>query len=152
MSDTQNLPGRPELVSTPDQLQKLIHLDTGEYKYSVEDFFRNPEQSAFSISPDGTHLAFFSPYERRKNIFIQEISTGETIRITEETVRDIGGFFWANPQRILYVKDDGGDENFRLFGINIDGSGQQDLTPYENVTVQVIDDLEDEEDEAPADA
>ncbi len=147
MTDIQNLPGKPELVSSPDQLQKLINLDTGEYKYSVEDFFRNPEQSAFSISPDGTHLAFFSPYERRKNIFIREISTGETIRITDETVRDIGGFFWANPQRILYVKDDGGDENFRLFGINIDGTGKQDLTPYENVTVQLIDDLEDEEDE-----
>src|SRR5680860_201903 len=147
MPDNHNLPGKPELVSTTEELDLIINQDQGDYNYSVEDFFRNPEQSAFSISPDGMHLAYFSPYERRKNIFIREISTGETIRITDETVRDIGGFFWANPQRIVYVKDDGGNENFRLYGVNIDGTGQQDLTPYDDVTVQLIDDLEDDMDE-----
>ncbi|MBY5959713.1 S9 family peptidase [Membranicola marinus] len=147
MTDPKNLPGKPELVSAPEVLQQIIDQDQGEYKYSVEDFFRTPEQTAFSISPDGLHLAFFSPYKRRKNIFIREISSGETMRITEETERDIGGFFWANSKRILYVKDDGGDENFRLYGINHDGSEHQDLTPYQDVTVQLIDDLEDDEDE-----
>lgn len=147
MPDTQNLPGKPELVSSPEELELIINQDQQDYTYSVEDFFRTPDQSAFSISPDGTHLAFFSPYERRKNIFIREISSGETIRITDEKVRDIGGFFWANPRRILYVKDDGGNENFRLYGINIDGTSQQDLTPYDDVTVQLIDDLEDDMDE-----
>lgn len=147
MTDIQNLPGKPELVSSPEELKQIINQDQREYKYSVEDFFRTPDQSAFSISPDGGHLAFFSPYERRKNIFIQKISSGETTRITDETVRDIGGFFWANPKRILYIKDEGGNENFRLYGVNIDGSDLQDLTPYDDVTVQLIDDLENDMDE-----
>lgn len=146
MSDSSPLPGKPELVSTPEELRKIIEQDEGDYTYSVEDFFRTPEQSAFSISPDGRHLAFFSPYERRKNIFVREITTGNSIRLTEETVRDIGGFFWANATRILYIKDTGGDENFRLYGVGIDGNDHQDLTPYDKVTVQLIDDLEDDDD------
>ncbi len=147
MSDSTPLPGKPELVSSPDTLRKIIAQDTGEYDYTVEDFFRTPEQTAFSLSPDGRYLAFFSPYERRKNIFIREIASGETNRITNETVRDIGGFFWANSRRILYLKDSGGDENFKLYGVGIDGSDHQDLTPFEKVSVQLIDDLEDNDDE-----
>ena len=31
----------------------------------MEDFFRNPTNAAFSISPDGTKLAFARPWEHR---------------------------------------------------------------------------------------
>lgn len=147
MPESPSLPGKPQLVSTPQELEKIAAQDTGDHRYAVEDFFHTPEQSAFSLSPDGQYVAYFSPYERRKNIFVREIASGETVRITEETVRDIGGFFWANPRRILYVKDSGGDENYRLYGVGIDGDDHQDLTPYEKVTVQLIDDLEDNHDE-----
>ena len=33
----------------------------------MEDFFRNPEVGAFSLSPDGAKLAFVKPWERRMN-------------------------------------------------------------------------------------
>lgn len=147
MDPQAELPGKPDLVSSPKELALLKEHDQRSFAYSVEDFFRNPEQSAFSISPDGKHLAYFSPYERRKNIFVQNIDSGEKKRITSETVRDIGGFFWANPERILYVKDEGGDENFKLYGVNKDGSDHKDLTPFEDVTVQLIDDLEENNEE-----
>ncbi len=39
--------------------------------------------------------------------------------------------------------DRNGDENFRAYAVNIDGSGLKDLTPFENVRVRIIDDLED---------
>ena len=29
----------------------------------MEDFFRNPEQYAFELSPDGEHMAFLAPWE-----------------------------------------------------------------------------------------
>jgi len=32
----------------------------------MEDFFRNPEKAGFTLSPDGTHLAFLKPWESRK--------------------------------------------------------------------------------------
>lgn len=146
MPESPKLPGKPELVSPPEELQQIVNQDSGTYNYTVEDFFRNPEKSAFNISPNGSHLAYFSPYKRRKNIFVRNISTGETIRITNETERDLGGFLWANENRILYMKDDGGDENFRLYGVNKDGTDKRDLTPYDGVTVQLIDDLEENKD------
>ena len=39
----------------------------------MEDFFKNPEKTAFALSPDGDYLAFFQPWESRMNIHIQKI-------------------------------------------------------------------------------
>ena len=144
---TATLPGDPTLPSSAEELQQLIKTSTGNHKYSVEDFFRNPEKSSYQLSPDGTHFSFMSPYERRKNIFVQKIGEDEATRITSETERDIGGYMWANDNRIIYIKDSGGDENFTLLAVDKDGQNSKDLTPFENVRIQVIDDLEEEEDE-----
>jgi dipeptidyl aminopeptidase/acylaminoacyl peptidase len=47
----------------------------------------------------------------------------------------------------LYIKDAGGDENFQLYAVNRDGSEAKDLTPFEDVRIELIDDLEDIEEE-----
>jgi len=112
----------------------------------MEDFFRNPEKTAFSLSPDGTHLAFMQPWEKRLNVHVQKIGEDETTRITNATERDIAGYFWANNERIAYVQDKGGDENFKLYAVNIDGSDEKTLTPFEKVRVQLIDDLKNDPD------
>ena len=88
----------------------------------LEDFFKNPEKSSYQISPNGEYFSFKAPYENRMNIFIQKRGEKEAIRLTEETDRDIAGYFWPNNEQILYVKDDGGNENYKLYGVNIDGS------------------------------
>ncbi len=109
----------------------------------LEDFFRNPEKASFQISPDGTYFSFAAPFKGRMNIFIQKIGTDETHQLTNETERDINSYFWANSYQILYLKDTGGDENFKLFGINIDGSNFKSFTNFEGVRTTIIDDLED---------
>ena len=111
----------------------------------MEDFFRNPEMTGFSLSPDGEHLAFLKPWQTRLNIHVQKIGEEEVTQITHSTERDIIGYFWANNSRISYVQDKFGDENFRLYGVNIDGLDEKELTPFEKVRVQLIDDLEDDE-------
>ncbi|HEY9500962.1 MAG TPA: hypothetical protein VIR01_04950, partial [Pyrinomonadaceae bacterium] len=40
------------------------------------------------------------------------------------------------------MQDTGGDENFRLYAVGIDGSNPKDLTPFEKVQAQIIDRLE----------
>ncbi|MBK8444147.1 MAG: hypothetical protein IPL35_12325 [Sphingobacteriales bacterium] len=42
----------------------------------------------------------------------------------------------------MYVRDFGGDENFHLFSVTTDGKDEKDLTPFEGVRVELIDDLE----------
>ena len=108
----------------------------------LEDFFRNPEKSSYQISPDGIYYSYMAPYQDRMNIFVQKIGTDEAIRITEEVERDIAGYFWANNDRILYLKDTGGDENYFLVGVNHDGSNLIPLTEFKGVRTEIIDDLE----------
>ncbi|OWY20174.1 S9 family peptidase [Sphingobacteriales bacterium UPWRP_1] len=114
----------------------------------LRDFFRNPEKVAFKISPDGSHISFMAPYQHRMNIFVQPVTgRGEPTRITAETDRNIAGYFWANNQTLLYFKDNGGDENFHLFTVNTDGTGNRDITPFGDVVARLVDELPENNDE-----
>lgn len=107
----------------------------------LEDFFKNPEKARYQISPDGKHFSFMAPYEKRMNIFVQEIGKDSAIRLTSEKDRDIAGYFWKNPNRIVFLKDTGGDENFKLYGVDIDGSDLKCFTDFPKVRTEIIDDL-----------
>ncbi len=109
----------------------------------LEDFFKNAEKTSFQISPDGTYYSFKASYENRMNIFVQEIGSEKEVQVTFETDRNVAGYFWANNERLLFLKDDGGDEDFKLYGVNIDGSNSFCLTDFENVRTGIIDDLPD---------
>lgn len=108
----------------------------------LKDFFKNPEKTGFALSPDGKHIAFMQPWKDRMNVHVMK-GKGKVKRLTGAKERDISYFFWANNERIVYVKDTKGDENFRLYAVNIDGKKRKDLTPFDKVRANVIDDLED---------
>ncbi|MDR1874479.1 MAG: S9 family peptidase [Synergistaceae bacterium] len=111
----------------------------------VEDFFRNPEVVSFSISPDGKKLAYLKPWENRLNIHVRDIDgEGGERRLTSATERDIGGFFWKGSDRIAFARDRGGDENFHVFLVGLDGGEPRELTPFDGVKTWVLDDLEED--------
>lgn len=112
----------------------------------VEDFFKNPEMSSFQISPDGKYYSYTAPWENRMNIFVKEVGSDKATRITEQTDRDIAGYFWGNDNRIVYLKDDNGDENFYLVAVDANGENLIPLTRAAGVRTQIIDDLEDDKD------
>jgi dipeptidyl aminopeptidase/acylaminoacyl peptidase len=111
----------------------------------LEDFFRKPDRITLRLSPDGTHLAYLAPWERRLNLFVTDLQGGETRRVTRATERDVAGYVWADDSRLVYVQDEGGDENFRLYAVGRDGTNPLDLTPYEKVKCDIVDDLEENE-------
>ena len=113
----------------------------------MKDFFRNPVKVAYSLSPNGEYLAFMQPWEKRLNVFVEKIGSGQATRVTSAKERDIAGFAWKGNNRIVYIQDTGGDENFRLYAVGIDGSNPKDLTPFEKVRAQIIDQLEQNETE-----
>jgi len=109
----------------------------------LRDFFRNPERTAYQISPSGGSIAFLGPYENRLNIWVQSARGGEARRITAVTERDITAYFWKSDKHILFFQDSGGDENFHVFSADPDGDNMRDLTPLPGVQVRVVDDLHD---------
>ena len=113
---------------------------------ALRDFFKNPEATGFSISPDGDRIAWLAPWKNRLNIFVKNMSTNQTTRITGSTSRDIYGYFWVGNDHIVFGQDSGGDENVHTFSAAIDGSGDTDLTPFENTRTNLLDDLENDKD------
>ena len=142
------LPGNPDLVSSDEDLQKLVSYDTGNYKYKVEDYFSRPKASSFQLSPDGKYMSYTEKEDgsTKNHVYVKEISTGEVTRVLEEKDELIRGYFWKNNERILYVMDQGGNEQYHIHAVNIDGSNNVDLTPYEGVQAGIINILKDQKD------
>ena len=113
----------------------------------LRDFFRNPEQSHFQVSPDGSHLSFMQPYQNRMNVFVRPRAGGPAVRVTSETERDVADYFWKGPNRIVFLKDFKGDENFHLVAVDADGTNLVDLTPFDKVRAMIIDDRYEHDDE-----
>lgn len=130
---------------TPETTKDSTMTDTDATIIPLEDFFKNPEKTAYTLSPDGQYLAYLAPYKNRKNIFVQKVGSQESKRVTKVTDRDLSGFFWGNNNRLLYVRDFGGDENYHLFSVTKEGKDEKDLTPFENVRAEIIDDLPEDE-------
>lgn len=109
----------------------------------LEDFFRTPDKAMARVSPDGTHLAWLAPWERRLNVHVRRLSDGATRRVTDARERDVAGFCWASDRRLVYARDRGGDENYRLYAVDREGGEPLDLTPFDGVKCDLVDDLPD---------
>ena len=110
----------------------------------LEDFFRNSERTGYQLSPDGTYISYMAPYCDRLNVYVRRVteSDDQAVRITSETERSVAGYMWADNQRLLYMKDTAGDENYQLYGVKRDGSDERAYTAFKGVRTSLIDDLE----------
>ncbi len=113
----------------------------------MEDFFRNPSETSYQLSPNGEFLAFMKPWKSRLNVHVRKIGDNKVLRVTHATERDVAGYFWANNDRIAFIQDKGGDENFKLYAVDASGDNFKELTPYDSVVVRFIDQLEDNDNE-----
>jgi dipeptidyl aminopeptidase/acylaminoacyl peptidase len=105
----------------------------------VEDFFRSPARIDYKLSPDGRRYAYVGRWRDVDNIFVQEIGETEALRLTSATERDINRFTWGNDNCILYLQDDAGDENYRLYRVTVPGGDERCLTDFPKVRTQLID-------------
>ena len=126
-----------------------VNQNTAVQKIDLKDFFRNPDMSSFKLSPKGGYISFMKPWEegnRMMNIYVKKNDTDNETRVTNANERSIYGYFWLNENRLAYIQDKGGDENIHIYAVDIDGTNDIDLTPFENVQARIIDDLEDNPD------
>jgi dipeptidyl aminopeptidase/acylaminoacyl peptidase len=86
-----------------------------------ELFFGDPEISGAQLSPDGQFIAFIKPHQKTRNIWVKRLNEPFSAAklITNDTKRPIPGYFWSRDGKyILFVQDQGGDENFNVYAVN----------------------------------
>ena len=105
-----------------------------------EILFGNPERTQPRISPDGKRLAYIAPVDGVLNVWVGSVGGDDFRPVTEDRDRGIRLYFWAEDDRhIVYLQDADGDENWRLYSVDLESGGTRDLTPFDDVQAQVID-------------
>ncbi|MDR0725795.1 MAG: S9 family peptidase, partial [Prevotellaceae bacterium] len=141
------LPGDASLPSSDEELAKLIDYDKGNFKYRVEDYFARPKASSFQLSPNGKYMSYMEKDENNKrHVFVKDVATGKSQRVIEEKEELIRGYGWVNDERLVYFRDKGGNENYHIYAVNLDGTNNIDLTPFEDVRAGILNMLKEQKD------
>lgn len=101
--------------------------------------FGNPDKAFVQISPDGTRISYLAPVNGVLNVWVGPASDPEAAKpVTNDTNRGIRFYSWAYTNaHILYIQDIGGDENWRIYSVNLEDGNILDLTPFEGVQAQI---------------
>jgi dipeptidyl aminopeptidase/acylaminoacyl peptidase len=108
--------------------------------------FGNPERTAPRISPDGGSLAWIAPLDGVLNVWVAPIGDSDAgvdwaaaRVVTADTDRGVRVFAWAHDGRhLLYLQDAGGDENWRLYDVDLESLERRDLTPFDKIHATII--------------
>ena len=105
-----------------------------------DHLFGNPTRASGLISPDGKWLSWLAPRDGVLNVWMAPSSDPQGGKpMTASTDRPIRQYTWApDSKSLLYIQDKGGDENFLLYGIDIESGKETTLTPFENTRVQLV--------------
>ncbi|MGE8003598.1 S9 family peptidase [Lysinibacillus sp. NPDC093216] len=146
-SETISKQDAVKILNNAKNVKNGVGNNEGVKEISVEDFMKHPGNAGYQLSPDGNYITYKSAWENRSNVFVKKMNDdSEPVRVSSSTDRDIGGSFWKD-DNLLYVKDKGGDENFHIYSTTFNGNEEKDLTPYPNVTVGLLSDLQGVKDE-----
>ncbi len=105
-----------------------------------EVLFGNPVKASPQISPDGRRMAYLAPVSNVLNVWVRTIGRKDDQAVTQDRDRGIRIYFWAHDNKhILYLQDVGGNENWRLYAVNLETKQIRDLTPFDEVQVRIID-------------
>ncbi|REJ65920.1 MAG: S9 family peptidase [Planctomycetota bacterium] len=94
-------------------------------------FFGNPDKVGLQISPDGKQLSYLAPLDGVLNVWVAPRDDLAAARpVTHDKHRGVRSFSWAFTNRhILYSQDKDGDENWRVYAIDLETDEAEDITP-----------------------
>jgi len=100
----------------------------------------NPEKMMARLSPDGVRMAYIAPVDDVLNVWVRTIGENDDRVVTHDDNRGIFRYFWAHDNKhVMYLQDKDGDENWRLYAVDLSTDEERDLTPYDNVQVRIAD-------------
>jgi dipeptidyl aminopeptidase/acylaminoacyl peptidase len=94
--------------------------------------FGNPERATGEVSPNGRWLAYVAPDEGVLNVFVAPREHPDQAKVvTHDRKRGVRSFNFAyDGKHLLYPQDEGGNENFHIYSVDLDSGKQTDLTPF----------------------
>jgi dipeptidyl aminopeptidase/acylaminoacyl peptidase len=101
--------------------------------------FGNPERTGGQISPDGRWLGYVAPDDGVLNVFVAPREHPDQAKVvTHDRKRGVRSFYFAyDAKHLLYPQDEGGNENFHIYSVDLDSGKQADLTPFKNARADV---------------
>ena len=102
--------------------------------------FADAHYASPQISPDGTRLGYLAPRDGVLNVYVGPLADPAAARpLTDDRGQGIRWYgFCADDRTLFYLQDAAGDENWRLYLLDLDSGEQRCVTPFEQVTVQVL--------------
>jgi len=102
---------------------------------SRELLFGNPDRATARLSPDGKMISWVAPVNGVLNVWVAPLDKLDQARVvTKDTGRGIRQYFWAfTNDHILYLQDKGGDENNKVYLVDLKTQEERDLTPFDSI-------------------
>ncbi|MBS0422283.1 MAG: S9 family peptidase [Proteobacteria bacterium] len=85
-------------------------------------------------------MSFLAPKNGVLNVWLAPFGKLEAAKpITDDKKRGIRQHHWADDgKHILFLQDEGGDENWRVYSVDVETHKQVDLTPLKNVRAEIV--------------
>ena len=105
-------PAAQDVRDIADEAYPLIRRDV---------LFGNPDRAAPRLSPNGDFISYLAADEGVLNVWVApRDDLADARAITSDRSRGVRSYFWAyTNQHIIFIQDDGGDENWRVYSVNI---------------------------------
>ena len=123
-------PAPPQQAEPPEEPAPLI---------AREVIFGNPDRTSPRLSPDGKWLSYLAPDEGVLNVWVAPSADPKAAKpVTKDRGRGVRRYRWAyTSQHVLYLQDKGGDENWRLYSVDLESGKELDLTPLEGAQARI---------------
>ena len=105
-----------------------------------ELLFGNPERVSPSLSPDGTRLGFIAPVDGVLNVWVGPADDPPR-RARSPTTEDRGirsYVFCHDDAHLVYLQDTDGDEDWRLYVLDLETGESELVTPGEEVHAPIL--------------
>jgi dipeptidyl aminopeptidase/acylaminoacyl peptidase len=102
-------------------------------KYTIEQFMATTSISGASFSNDEKNILFSSNESGIFNAYTMPVTGGKAAALTKSTTDSVYAIgYFRNDDRVLFTRDQGGNEQNHLYVRELDGS-EKDLTPGEKL-------------------
>jgi len=104
-----------------------------------EVLFGNPERANPMLSHDGKQLSFLAPVDGVLNVWVAPADDPTKAKaVTSDKKRGVRRYVWAyTNDHLIYVQDQGGDENWHVYAADVKTGQTKDLTPIDGIAAQL---------------